>query len=73
MTTTRLYRIEYLPTAKSRKPCTKEIFASGPISAKLTLRRILLPLSMPKAEYDRKRSFKVLSITEIPYTWMAAA
>jgi hypothetical protein len=69
MTTTRLYQISYLPTDKSRKPCTKEIFATGPIQAKSFLRRLLLPLSMPFAELQRKKTFKILAITEIPYEW----
>lgn len=72
MTTTRLYQIKYLPTDRSRKPCTKEIFATGPIHAKSILRHTLLPLSMPFAEFERKKTFKVLAITEIPYAWADA-
>lgn len=72
MSTTSLYRISYLPTSRSRKPRTKEIFATGPIHAKMILRRILLPLCTPYEELERKKTFKVLAIEIIPYTFAEA-
>ena len=63
--TDRLYEIHYLPTARSRKVCITGVYANNVWQARKFFRQQYLPLAMPMAEFEKKRTFKLISIMPV--------